>query len=156
MNKFLAKHRLCLCLAAAVCLAALSGCGPGQLGHAKLLGTWKAVSVEMEGQPLEGHVARNIQVIFANQQDVTFVTDGDHHKGVCEVDRSAEPRRITIRPAEGNITDKHLFGIFTVDGDDLVLCVSQRRTPPAFATKKGYDYVLIKLKRKGSDLEKSK
>ncbi|MBL8795373.1 MAG: TIGR03067 domain-containing protein [Planctomycetia bacterium] len=150
MNRLVAPWRTLALLAVAGLLLGAAGCTPKGLRDPKLQGTWKAVAVDMEGQPLEGKVARNIEVTFANNDDMVFITDGEAHKGVCDIDTSASPKRLTLKPAESNLNDQPLFAIYAVDSErqELSICFSHRRTPPGFATKPGYDYVLVKFKKK--------
>lgn len=152
MNQAVVPWRsLALAVVASLVLGA-AGCTPKGLRDPKLQGTWKAVSVTMEDKGVESQVARNIELTFANNDDATFITDGDVHKGVCDIDTSANPKRLTLKPSEGNLKDQSIFAIYAVDSErqELTVCFSYRRVPPAFVTKPGYDYVLVKFKKKPS------
>jgi len=131
-----------------LCVIAVAGCGSGNLDD--LQGSWKAVSVDMEGAPLTGKVARQIEVSFTKPDHVLIVTDGETHKGSCELDTTTDPKRVLLKPADGNVNDRPLYAIFALDREkkELHLCLSHRRYPPGFATKPGYDYVLVRLKQK--------
>lgn len=152
MNQSVSPWRPLALVAIALFVLGAAGCTPKGLRDPKLVGSWKADSVEMEGERLKGQVARNIELTFANAEDATFVTDGETHKGVCDIDTSANPKRLTLKPSEGNLNDRTVFAIYAVDTDrqELTVCFSYRRVPPAFATKPGYDYVLVKFKKKQS------
>lgn len=141
--------RRIVCSATSLVLLALAGCTPSTSPDPALLTTWKAVHLEMEGQPLDSQVAQVIEWSFYASHELTVRTDGMKHPGNYSIDNTVSPRQITIRPAEDNWQDPILYGIFALDRDglELTLCISQRRFPPAFATRRGYDYVLIKFKR---------
>lgn len=138
---------------AAACILSLAGCKSDKLAENNLVGTWVVESTEMEGRPLKGKVAKNIEVVIASPDVITFVTDGEKHEGTCAVDTNGwtwEKVSMTITPVAGNSVDKPLYVRYAVNrkGQELVLCLSKRRYPPEFATYPGYDYVLLKLIRK--------
>jgi uncharacterized protein (TIGR03067 family) len=116
---------------------------------AKFDGTWRFVSIEMEGAkvPAEQVKKSGNMVIHGNQfslkaGDVTY-------RGTFKVDLSAKLKRIDITFTGGPEKGQTLLGIYELEGDTYKVCLGMpgKPRPKAFAAKAGSGHVLEVLKR---------
>ncbi len=111
----------------------------------KLQGTWKVVSLEIDGQPMP---AGDAQVVVSGREFTTTGMGATYH-GTMRVDTAVVPHALdmvfTAGPEKGN-TNR---GIFEVDGDAWKLCLNMAggARPSEFATKPGSGLALEILRR---------
>src|SRR5262245_72416 len=95
----------------------------------KIKGTWSFVSIEVpkgeKGPPDEA--LKEMKMVFGEDK-VTIKFGKDEDKPAAyQLDPSKKPKEIDIMP-EGK--DKTLKGIYTLEGDTLKMCVSEKGVRP--------------------------
>jgi uncharacterized protein (TIGR03067 family) len=112
----------------------------------KLQGTWQVVSQEADGEQGPDEIARRLRYVF--QGDRLLIEPAEPGIGAMsyQLDPTKEPRAIDLTFAEGPQDGKSLFGIYLLAGDDLKICLGQKR-PTTFATEPGSGLALIVLRR---------
>jgi len=111
----------------------------------KLQGTWKAVSVQMDGADQPEYVKRGFTWIFKGKTFTNGLNAEQLKKNVgrYRIDPTKNPKEF-----EGLDGDKAI-GIYSLEGDTLKLCTAPNgaERPTSFATKKGDQVGLVVLKR---------
>lgn len=111
----------------------------------KLQGTWKIVSLEIDGQAMPHGDAQ----VVVNGSSFTTTGMGATYQGTMLVDTAVKPHTLDMvfnaGPEKGN-TNR---GIFEVDGDVWKLCLNMTggERPATFATKPGSGIALEILRR---------
>jgi uncharacterized protein (TIGR03067 family) len=107
-----------------------------------LQGTWQVVFQEADGQQGPDEVVKRLRYVFKGDR----LTIEPAEPGIGELsyrlDPTTDPKGIDLTFAEG----KTLFGIYLLEGDDLRICLGQKR-PTTFATEPGSGLVLVVLRR---------
>jgi uncharacterized protein (TIGR03067 family) len=113
-----------------------------------LQGTWRIVSLEVEGSQMEEVYFTGSKVMVA-QGGFTTVSMGAAYGGMLAIDATSDPHKIdmifTYGPHAGMLT----LGIYRFEGDTWVLCLALagRERPEAFATQPGSGHALERLER---------
>jgi len=118
----------------------------------KLLGTWKVVGLQMEGQELLGSDVKEMRFVIAKD---AIAVDGDfpdkdkYAKFSYKIDPTTAPKIIDVTIAVGDEKGTMMEGIYKLDGDKLQICVKilGKDRPGEFATKAGSRLVLATLER---------
>jgi uncharacterized protein (TIGR03067 family) len=111
----------------------LPGCGGAASDKDKILGTWKAVSGEADGKPIEGEMIKTLTFVFKADNKLTL-TEGSHTgDGTYTLDPSKNPKEIDIMLSE----EAPGKGIYTLEGDELKICGSRSKQdrPKDFSSK---------------------
>ena len=114
----------------------------------RLQGTWKIVSLEMDGKTISGAALGGAQLTI---QDDHFTSTGMGavYEGTMEVDTTASPKafnlKFTTGPEKGNTN----FGIYELDGEKWRICLNTRGTtrPQRFAAEPGTGIAVEVLQR---------
>jgi RNA polymerase sigma factor (sigma-70 family) len=116
-----------------------------------ILGTWKAVAQEQQGQSKEDQ--EHLRLIFSDDEFTIKKGEQVVFKGKFKIDSSKKPKAIdmTITEAakQGHI-DKTGLGIYALDGDTLKWCVNEpgeTERPKEFSATPGTRFTLITFKR---------
>jgi uncharacterized protein (TIGR03067 family) len=117
----------------------------------KLQGTWKAVTVEERGQSKDDN--EDHRLVFAG--DEFSIKEGDRTiiKGKFKLDPSKKPKEIDMEITEARKEEqkgKTGLAIYTLEGDELKLCVcepGEPDRPKEFAGQAGTKHTLVTLKR---------
>lgn len=125
---------------------------PGLARHVEHLrqleGEWKFVALDVDG-------AAMATAMFASSR---MLIDGDRfrmespeatYEGVFTIDVEADPPRIDIEFVEGPEADNWSYGLYTLDGDELTLCLelTGAQRPERFARSPGSGHALERLRR---------
>jgi uncharacterized protein (TIGR03067 family) len=113
-----------------------------------LEGHWTFASVEVDAAAMPVAMMSNSRMLI----------DGDRfrmespeaiYEGIFTIDVEADPHRIDIEFVEGPEAGKWSYGIYTLDGDDLTIClgVTGARRPERFTTSPGSGHALECLHR---------
>jgi uncharacterized protein (TIGR03067 family) len=117
----------------------------------KLQGTWKAVTVEQNGESKED--AEDHRLIFAGDEFTIKRGDQAILKGKFKIDPSKNPKEIDMDITEAQkeqLKDKTAVGIYSLDGDTLKWCVTEpgcADRPKEFSGTAGSKQLMVTLKR---------
>jgi uncharacterized protein (TIGR03067 family) len=111
----------------------------------KLAGEWLFMSLEVDGEATPHDGSR----LLIDGDRFRMESPGGNYDGVFTIDVDHEPARIDIEFVEGPEAGNRSCGIFTFDGNDLVLCLglAGASRPKTFATGKGTGHALERLRR---------
>jgi uncharacterized protein (TIGR03067 family) len=116
---------------------------------AKFEGTWRFVSVEVEGAKLpEEQVKKSGKMVIRGNQ-FAVPAGGATYRGTFKVDVSSKPKRIDATFTDGPDKGKTFLGIYELEGDTYKVCLGMpgKPRPKAFVAKAGSGHVLEVLKR---------
>ncbi len=113
-------------------------------------GTWRAVTLEVDGNKAGEEDTKKITVI--NGADGTWTLrseDKEVGKGTSTIDPSKKPKTIDLLPTEGDGKDMVLLGIYEIEKDTRKLCLapSGMARPTEFSTKPGSQHILVTFER---------
>jgi uncharacterized protein (TIGR03067 family) len=117
----------------------------------KLQGTWKAVTVEERGQSKDDN--EDHRLVFTGDEFSMKRGDQTVVKGKFKIDPSKKPKEIDMEVTEAlkeELKGKTGLGIYTLEGDELKLCVcepGEPDRPKEFAGQAGTKHTLVTLKR---------
>lgn len=111
-------------------------------------GMWKIVSLEVDGQTMDG--APSAQVVVKGDR-FTTVSMGAPYEGVVEVDATRTPKHFNLVFTDGPEKGNTNRGIYELEGDTWRICLNMTGgpRPGAFATTPGSGYALETLRRGG-------
>jgi uncharacterized protein (TIGR03067 family) len=114
----------------------------------KFEGTWKIVSLEVEGMKLPAKAFEGARLIIKGDA-FTMKEEKVTHKGTFKVDPTKKPKMIDLIFTEGPAKGKTLLGIYELEGDTYTIClaVKGKKRPTTFTGKAGTDFGLEVLKR---------
>jgi len=98
---------------------------------AKFQGTWKLISVETDGKPVEDVASRNITVTFDGDTHTVRLGDKVIEKNVkIVIDPTKTPKQVTDTVTEGTNKGLTIQGIYKLDGDKLTSCITYKSERP--------------------------
>jgi uncharacterized protein (TIGR03067 family) len=111
-----------------------------------LKGTWVISSMERGGKPNEKSIGD--KVTFDGDSLIVQGKD-EEHKGTYKLDATKKPKQIDVTPGDGPEKDKVLRGIYSLEKDELKICIAhdEQERPTAFESKEGSEVSLVTLKR---------
>jgi len=124
----------------------------GAQDSATLVGTWRAISIEADGNASRPEDTAKIKVVNTGDGGWTILAEGKMvAKGTNELLPGSVPKGIDFvvtETPEGAVTRRHQ-GIYELEQDTRRLCFAgpDAARPTAFAAPKGSGHVLITLKR---------
>lgn len=123
---------------------------------AKFEGTWKYLSIEIEGKKLPQEQLKQWGRIILHGNKFTVKTGDITYRGTFQVDVSARPKRIDIRFTEGPEKGNKLLGVYELEGDTYKVCLGMpgKPRPKGLVTKPGSGHVLEVLKREKANPKK--
>jgi uncharacterized protein (TIGR03067 family) len=115
---------------------------------AQLQGTWRVVSLEIDGAPIPSAAFHQARVEVAGSRFVSHGM-GAEYSGEVSVDDAASPARFTLMFLTGPEAGRANHGIYEIDADRWRLCLqmSGGAAPQAFATAPGSGCALQTLER---------
>lgn len=113
-------------------------------------GTWRAVSLEVNGNKAAENDARKIVVI--NHADGTWtlkVDDKEISKGTNKIDPTKKPKTIDFTPTEGEGKSKDFLGIYEQGKKGRKLCFveSGKERPTEFSSPVGSERIFVVFER---------
>jgi uncharacterized protein (TIGR03067 family) len=113
-------------------------------------GTWQVVSFVREGKESPKELVDSIvRVVEGNH--VVWKRDGKSFAGTTvELDPARDPKTIDVIPDGGKTRGEHVLGIYTLDGDTLVICMADAggQRPTSFEAAAGSKRTLMRFRRK--------
>jgi len=113
----------------------------------KLQGTWLVLTVEERGQSKQDN--ENHRLVFAGDELTVKRGDDTFIKGKFKIDASKKPMEIDFEITEAmkdELKGKTGFGIYSVEGDTLKLCVNEPgmpERPKEFAAQADSKHILL-------------
>jgi RNA polymerase sigma factor (sigma-70 family) len=144
----------------------LPGAKPQARGEdaARILGTWALTSLDFDDKKVPGEQVKGRLFVFAGGK--YFERSGETAHSVCtyKLDPSKNPKEIDLTPVDENNPDqlKRVLGIYTFEGEDLVLSTflkdGDKKRPTAFAGKPGSGQFVWRFSRaqQGQPADKQK
>jgi uncharacterized protein (TIGR03067 family) len=114
----------------------------------KLQGTWRIVSLEVEGSKMEEALFTGSKVMVAGEAFSTL-SMGAGYGGLFAIDATSDPYKLDMIFTYGPHAGARSLGIYRFDGDTWILCLGMagRERPEDFVTKPGSGHALEKLER---------
>jgi uncharacterized protein (TIGR03067 family) len=116
---------------------------------AKHQGEWEVTSYIRDGKEASPEIRSSIRRIVDGDH-VVWKRDGQSFAGTrFEIDPSKSPTAIDLIPDGGPHRDKHVLGIYRLEGDVLTICVADvdQPRPTTFEADPGSKKTLQKLHR---------
>jgi uncharacterized protein (TIGR03067 family) len=137
-----------LIVAAALALAAD---GPKEKkDRAAFQGAWKVTQIVEDGKAPAAEVLAKIKIVFKDDQFSTQeAEDKAPQTHAYKIDARKKPKTIDVTPAAGPHKDKVFLGIYSLESDELKVCVAYpgEDRPKRFEAKADSGHVLMILKR---------
>ena len=112
-------------------------------------GTWKVVSLEMEGMKSPEEQYKDAKLVCKGT-DFTFTDPGGtEYKGTFKIDPTAKPKTLDLTFAEGPNKGEVMLGIYELDETTFKFCAKPmtKERPTEFSAKQGSGQVLEILKK---------
>jgi uncharacterized protein (TIGR03067 family) len=111
-------------------------------------GEWQFVSLEVDGAAMPAPMTAQSCLLIDGDR-FRMESPEAHYEGVFTIDVEADTPHIDIEFVEGPEAGNWSYGIYELDGDDLLLCLGLTGAPrPArFATTAGSGHALERLRR---------
>ena len=112
-------------------------------------GTWRVTSSVRDGKSGPGEVIKSI-VRVVEGDHVVWKRDGKNFAGTTVVlDPSKAPKTIDVVPDGGPFRDKHVLGVYKLDGDLLTICMAgpDEDRPKTFDAPDGSGLTLMTFAR---------
>jgi len=116
----------------------------------KLQGTWKLVSLEVDGKKAtKGEIKQEQKMVVEGDKFSSTVDDKHSFKGTFKLDPTKKPKAVDVQVTEGDFKGKTLLGIYDVEKDSLRACYAPpgKERPAEFDSKAGSGLYLYVYKR---------
>jgi uncharacterized protein (TIGR03067 family) len=121
-----------------------------EMDYAKLEGTWRVVSLEVEGVKIPEETIKDSRLIIKGKE-FTMKEKIATYRGSLIIDPSKKPTTIDLKFTEGPEKGNTSLGIYELEGDDLKLCltVTAKDRPTEFAAKpkSGHGFEVLKREK---------
>jgi uncharacterized protein (TIGR03067 family) len=157
MNRFTATLLLLPAIAAGVLLSAEAPEGDAvKKEKEKLVGAWKLVSLEIDGEKLPGEITKTMGAVFTATTVTTKSRGKDDTPGRYTLDPSKSPKHIDFTDPSEKGKDAVVPAIYSLEGDTLKVCSpgeykkggrAPRKRPTKFDASEGTGQMLMVFKR---------
>jgi uncharacterized protein (TIGR03067 family) len=116
----------------------------------KLQGTWKLVSLVVDGkEATKGDIKKEQEMMVEGDKFTSTVDDKHSFKGTFKLDPTKKPKAVDAAVSEGQYKGKTLLGIYEIEGKTLRACYAPpgKERPTEFASKEGSGNHLYVYKR---------
>jgi len=113
-------------------------------------GMWKAVSIEVNGNPVPAADAAKIRVENGRDGEWTLLVDGQElAEGTSTIDPTVTPRTIDFKVTRGNDAGRVTFGIYELGENTRKICYAEpgRPRPADFSAPAGSGRTLAVFER---------
>lgn len=116
----------------------------------RIAGTWRAVTVEFDGNKAKEEDARNLAVV--NGPDGTWIArtgDMEIGRGTSTFDPTQKPKTIDFTVTEGAAKGNHYLGIYELGKNTRKMCFAPpgKERPTEFSTTPGSQHVFLTFER---------
>jgi len=118
--------------------------------HLAIEGTWRAISLEVNGNPVGADDVKKITTENGRDGEWTLLVDGkDVAEGTSTIDPTVTPKTIDFKTTKGNNAGQTSFGIYEMSGKIRKLCIAEQGKPrPAdFSATAGSGRMLVVFER---------
>jgi uncharacterized protein (TIGR03067 family) len=123
---------------------------PLDMDYAKLEGTWRVVSLEVEGMKIPEETIKESRLIIKGKE-FTMKEKIATYRGNFIIDPSKKPKTIDMKFTEGPEKGNTSLGIYELEGDDLKLCLTitakDRPSQLAAKPKSGHGFEVLKREK---------
>jgi uncharacterized protein (TIGR03067 family) len=118
----------------------------------KLQGTWKVVSVEMDGKKQSDEKLKSATMTVEGNKYLVEVGGKTVEQGTFKIDPAKTPKTIDVTATQGKGKGNTYHGIYEIKGDTAKDCFAQegKERPTEFKTRAGSGWVLRVYKRQKS------
>jgi uncharacterized protein (TIGR03067 family) len=104
--------------------------------YAKLEGTWRFLSLEVDGMKLPEAAIKDARLIIKGKE-FTMKDPVATYRGTFRIDPAKKPKTIDIKFTEGPEKGNTSLGIYELNGDELKMCltITAKDRPTAFEAK---------------------
>jgi uncharacterized protein (TIGR03067 family) len=116
---------------------------------ARLQGTWRIVSVEIDKKPLSMDDLKDARLVVSGDH-YSFALGKDRLEITYKMDEGKKPKAIDLTIVEGPEKGKTYRGIYKLEGDTYTICRStepNNERPTGFATQPGSGLMIVVWKR---------
>jgi RNA polymerase sigma-70 factor (ECF subfamily) len=120
---------------------------------AKLQGTWKIVTMEIDGNKTPDNAVPETRMILKNDTFGMVSLGATLYRGNYKIDVSRTPKTLDIEFTEGPEKGNTALAIYELDGDNWKICltVGAKERPKDFATKASSGLALETLRREPAE-----
>ena len=118
--------------------------------HLATEGTWRAVSIEVNGTVVGADDVRKVTTVNGREGEWTLLVDGQKMaEGTSTIDPTVTPKTIDFKTTKGNDAGRETFGIYEIVGNTRKICYAEpgRQRPADFSAPAGSGRVLVVFER---------
>jgi uncharacterized protein (TIGR03067 family) len=117
--------------------------------RARYEGTWRVVSLQINGNKASAEDVRKITVINHAETWVIQVEGDEAARGTSKIDPTKKPKTIDFTPTKGSDQGKVFLGIYAIEGNSRKLCFAEpgKARPTEFVSKPGREHCLVIFER---------
>lgn len=118
--------------------------------HLAIEGTWRAVSIEVNGNAVPAGDLAKITVENGRDGEWTLMVDGQElAEGTSTIDPTVTPKTIDFKVTKGNDAGRETYGIYELTGDTRKICYAEpgRQRPADFSAPAGSGRTLAVFER---------
>jgi len=116
----------------------------------KIEGTWRVVSLKVNGNPAKEEDARKLTVVNGADGTWSVRSEGKEvSRGTSTFDPTQSPKTIDFTPSEGDAAGKEFLGIYELGEDSRRLCFAppSEERPTEFSSPPGSGHILVMFER---------
>ncbi len=116
----------------------------------RIAGTWKIVSLEINGNKSSNEDASKLKVINDVDGSWSLHSEGNEvGRGTTTIDPTQTPKTIDIKSTTGQDQGKTMLGIYEVDKNKRKLCFAPagQNRPTEFSSTAANQHILVKFER---------
>jgi uncharacterized protein (TIGR03067 family) len=123
--------------------------GPARDDLAKMQGTWKRVSMELQGKPRMPDEIKDWTSTYRDDELTLYGGKEVYRRGIVTLDASQTPKAMNTWDSDGPFKDQTVPGIYELDGDTMRVCFALpgHPRPTEFTTKHGSGFLYCEFKR---------
>lgn len=114
-----------------------------------LIGTWKAIALEQNGEPVTLENAQDTRLVFTAKTYAIRKGKDTLERGAYHVEAGPGLASIDLRPENGPDKGRTLKGVYQIEGGALLMCIGTPSAPrpTALAATSGTNHLLFTYKK---------